>query len=809
MLKSGRVDQADGVARLYSLTVHRHLVSTELGTSTIDNSTWDVIEGLASDLEAALSVALKDLTLAVQRYPIHGLFTATRYALEQLLSSASSGDEQKFEKLLSRLELTLLHTWRSVRHLLCNDAPEGYMPEDMEEDASLTTRDVLSYAWRGLKESSLLLRTLASPACAALVRREYHDRTIQKLGGLCFTQLAELRHRGAFSTVAQTFAYVCAESATSANPQVARMIDDSYDVSIVHPMLIRDLFTNNFQTILRLFQQKGTAITRRSAGLPAIVVGLIASDASGKLYSRAISDLTVLGEVEPVMEDNEAVDLPQVHALNTIRAIFITSRLASRSEKTIVEAMRLAAKCLTSKIWAIRNCGLMLFRSLIDRLLGSNESSDDFFENAIGNATRLSYDKHPGLLELIVHLLRSSDAIIGPGDDLTDKKATFTAEAVFLVLDLLRRAPPPPSIRDEIFHLVVRALGNPSWHVRAIAAHTAAAITPASHVSPQVKSLSMNTTRDRNELHGHLMCLTHMNKAILRAAATTEKLRSHAADLASGSAVSDRPQAGSRTGIETVLDLFRNEHDMFKQCILCIPDDIIMAEYLEILCLVGVHLLQYRATSDLGPGSTLTDLADRFADVSTTILCRPEIDEGRRGSVLLRMKLLRLAWLTHLLRPTATGPTRTLLLTKTDDSAVVDTLEQLQPLLCALPLKVSWDFLACSLASVNVGRSRVEACLYRTILDVVAQVQPSEVQECHDLVAVLSELDLAGSIQASSSPAEFQSSLGLWGHVLACRYLQQRGWTSEVLTEVQIWLRLCVGGLKDDNVSLGFHFRKS
>lgn len=235
MLKSGRVDQADGVARLYSLTVHRHLVSTDIGKLTIDKSTWDVIEGLASDLEAALSVALRDLTLAVQRYPIHGLFTATRYVLEQLLSSANPGEQQKFEQILLRLKLTLLHTWRSVRHLLCNDAPEGFMPEEMDDDASLTTRDVLSYAWRGLKESSLLLRTLTSPAFAASVRRECFDRTTQDLGGLCFTQLAELRHRGAFSTVAQTFAYVCAESAVSANPQVARMIDDSYEVSSIRP----------------------------------------------------------------------------------------------------------------------------------------------------------------------------------------------------------------------------------------------------------------------------------------------------------------------------------------------------------------------------------------------------------------------------------------------------------------------------------------------------------------------------------------------------------------------------------------------
>lgn len=40
-----------------------------------------------------------------------------------------------------------------VQNLLCNDAPEGYMPEDMEEAVDVTTKDILSYAWRALKES--------------------------------------------------------------------------------------------------------------------------------------------------------------------------------------------------------------------------------------------------------------------------------------------------------------------------------------------------------------------------------------------------------------------------------------------------------------------------------------------------------------------------------------------------------------------------------------------------------------------------------------------------------------------------------
>jgi hypothetical protein len=40
-------------------------------------------------------------------------------------------------------------------------------------------------------------------------------KLFEKLGRLCFTQLLELRHRGAFSTVSQTFAAICRRCVSS------------------------------------------------------------------------------------------------------------------------------------------------------------------------------------------------------------------------------------------------------------------------------------------------------------------------------------------------------------------------------------------------------------------------------------------------------------------------------------------------------------------------------------------------------------------------------------------------------------------
>lgn len=43
--------------------------------------------------------------------------------------------------------------WEIVYNVLCADAPEGNVPEEIDEAASLDTREVLSYSWRGLKEA--------------------------------------------------------------------------------------------------------------------------------------------------------------------------------------------------------------------------------------------------------------------------------------------------------------------------------------------------------------------------------------------------------------------------------------------------------------------------------------------------------------------------------------------------------------------------------------------------------------------------------------------------------------------------------
>lgn len=52
-----------------------------------------------------------------------------------------------------RLYLCFHSVWNCVKTTLCNDAPEGYVPDEMDDEDDIGTKDILSYSWRALKEA--------------------------------------------------------------------------------------------------------------------------------------------------------------------------------------------------------------------------------------------------------------------------------------------------------------------------------------------------------------------------------------------------------------------------------------------------------------------------------------------------------------------------------------------------------------------------------------------------------------------------------------------------------------------------------
>lgn len=43
--------------------------------------------------------------------------------------------------------------WNVVRDVLCDDSPEGHLPEELDEMEGLDTKNLLSYSFRAIDES--------------------------------------------------------------------------------------------------------------------------------------------------------------------------------------------------------------------------------------------------------------------------------------------------------------------------------------------------------------------------------------------------------------------------------------------------------------------------------------------------------------------------------------------------------------------------------------------------------------------------------------------------------------------------------
>jgi len=232
-------------------------------------------------------------------------------------------------KCSTRILRACSKVWQIVRTVLCVDSPEGQNFASNEDEAILDigVKDTLSFAWRALKESaSLMLAMLLAHDSSLATSLGYEELSL--IGELSFMQLSELRHRGAFSTVSQTFATCCAKAAQSSDPRIANL-----------PKLW-------YARMLECIQDKASTLTRRSAGLPALFTGVLGAF-THDVFSRGIV-AELLRIAQTPVEGLHAIELrlPQVHALNCLKDAFTQTHLVSVTEDLLSEALRTAAQCL-------------------------------------------------------------------------------------------------------------------------------------------------------------------------------------------------------------------------------------------------------------------------------------------------------------------------------------------------------------------------------------------------------------------------------------------------------------------------------
>ena len=96
-------------------------------------------------------------------------------------------------------------------------------------------------------------------------------------------------------------------------------------------------------------RDKASSTTRRSAGLPSLIVGIVSADPDGPLSRKIVQELLLESRAMSDMEGlGSGPRQSQVHAINSLKQIFTSTRLGLSSETYVGDGLDVAAASLSS-----------------------------------------------------------------------------------------------------------------------------------------------------------------------------------------------------------------------------------------------------------------------------------------------------------------------------------------------------------------------------------------------------------------------------------------------------------------------------
>ncbi|KAF9961157.1 hypothetical protein BGZ72_004662 [Mortierella alpina] len=389
-----------------------------------------------------------------------------------------------------------------VMGVLSNPSPEGNIPAtftEMEEsiDAVISSSGgdefeqsggpnhqvILSYCWRAIKESSSLMELVLSKATIGSTTLKIdgilESSALDRAGALFRRLLTTIRHPGAFSSVFPAYISLCTRLLNSEDSALAT--------------LPRTWLEENLNSIL----SDSISVTRRSAGLPLCILAIVNAELSDNrrtLLPMVMRRVMAIAE-KPVSADaNQQVDLPQIHAMNVLRRLFMDAKLSTSVLPYVGQGLELSIRAFSSPSWAVRNCGVMLFSTLLHRVFGAKRVRDEHqaingitsrelfarleglcgflqgqLEVAVGQllGTEASQDRvHPGLYPVLTLLSRLQPSLhADPADAVDGGMSAFVvlvrrcaASAIWKTREMAARALTPLIASRDLMALVVDVL---------------------------------------------------------------------------------------------------------------------------------------------------------------------------------------------------------------------------------------------------------------------------------------------------------------------------------------------------------------
>jgi hypothetical protein len=254
--------------------------------------------------------------------------------------------------------------------------------------------------------------------------------------------------------------------------------------------------------------EQADRLTRRSAGLPAMIASILSPD-DHKSFASFVDSFVAKSQVT-APDQTDRLSLAQVHAMNTLREVMVNSRFRNAIVPHIQKILALATMNLGSNIWAIQNCGLMLYRASILRVsheddcqsLGTDAGEPESMSNTVILALDLlRREEHCTAQDPVPAAIR----VQGQNDDCDNPLSDV--EQKFAALDMIAHVHPTNEMKDAVLVQLVELLSSPVWSVRERAAEVTASLISFEELRKNfnecLNALKLNISQ--NKLHGVLL----------------------------------------------------------------------------------------------------------------------------------------------------------------------------------------------------------------------------------------------------------------------------------------------------------------
>ncbi|XP_062874157.1 tRNA (32-2'-O)-methyltransferase regulator THADA [Trichomycterus rosablanca] len=483
-----------------------------------------LIRFLLNSLEQQYLTAKQDMLLAARTAPLHGTVSALQKCVLEvpgiLINALDHSVTVKMLSVLEKITLLLLGVLhgdqitedKEILPSFCDmgnaisaliGQGDGGLDREEEENVLLSEEHslVLTCCWVTLKELGIFLGSLVqrilSFTCKSNPLLTVED--LQRASKVFKDIILKCRHWGAVEGCCIGFTKFCAALLSSSDPELREI-----------PNLILQ------QGLCVLQSLRSTSVTRRAAGLPMLILGVLAaedSSTSRPLLAHTVNTLLKTARAALPHDWDQTLDLPQVCAVHTLQALVKGSSLGSTILQYAPAITMLSLTLLSSPCWAMRNAALQLYSSLCSRMLGQKPAGEDASDQ-YGMSPSAFFTHYPALKPFLFSALETA------ATDLHEARLSLHP-SLYPVLTLLAKL--QAGARDQTRALsdflppLLQLAASPVYGVRVVSSQALVAIIPPTEYVKSVLQLMEELPKTprslccHNRVHGQLLQI----KAIL------------------------------------------------------------------------------------------------------------------------------------------------------------------------------------------------------------------------------------------------------------------------------------------------------